>query len=325
MDFKTAADFESDSWIAKSFELFNNSAEIEFPHKKLDYDDFCLRFIASGDGVEKITVLAQENGEIIGFANGCTVAGKDIGYITFVIVKKEYRRRRIGEALLLALENALKKAAEITKFQIIFFNPINLEWIVPNTQRHDHPNAPGIDVASEAYIFFKNMNYRDVVFQNSFYLPLDKFEMPQKIKERIEALPEKKLSICFADKSVHTGFDEMLDNLGNDLWKKEIGEAIENGRPVLIAESEGRAVGFTGPLAVQPSGRGYFAGIGVHSDFRSFGLGKCLFFSLCENLKQAGAKYMTLFTGENNPAREMYTAAGFKIVKTWSDMEKVIK
>ena len=34
---------------------------------------------------------------------------------------------------------------------------------------------------------------------------------------------------------------------------------------------------------------------------------------------------MTLFTGETNPARYIYQSAGFKIVKTWSDMEKVIK
>ena len=92
-----------------------------------------------------------------------------------------------------------------------------------------------------------------------------------------------------------------------------------------IAVHNGKAVGFTGPIHVQESGRGYFAGIGVHSEYRKYGLGKALFSTLCKSLKEIGAGYMTLFTGETNPARYIYQSAGFKIVKTWSDMDKIIK
>ena len=77
------------------------------------------------------------------------------------------------------------------------------------------------------------------------------------------------------------------------------------------------------PLLLE-SGRGFFAGIGVHSEYRKYGLGKSLFSTLCQSLKDIGAGYMTLFTGETNPARRIYASAGFKIVKTWSDMQKDI-
>ena len=53
--------------------------------------------------------------------------------------------------------------------------------------------------------------------------------------------------------------------------------------------------------------------------------GGVLFSVLCRSLKEIGASYMTLFTGETNPARYIYQSAGFKIVKTWADMEKKIK
>lgn len=305
--------------------LFNELCDSEIPYKKLEQSRFEELFLTDAQNVTKATVCAYEDEKLAGFASGCVKEGKDIGYITFVATAPEYRRRGIGKSLLTALEEELKKLRDITKFQIIFFNPVNLEWIIEGTPGHDHPNLPGVDVSSKAYIFFKNMNYYDSVFQNSFYLPLDKFSMPPKMTARISALATNGLEICYAKKDEHTGFEELLDNLGNELWKTEITAAIESQKPVLIAANGNRAVGFTGPLAVQTSGRGYFSGIGVHSDFRGCGLGKCLFYALCGELKKLGAEYMTLFTGETNPARKMYTAAGFKIVKTWSDMEKTIK
>ena len=58
---------------------------------------------------------------------------------------------------------------------------------------------------------------------------------------------------------------------------------------------------------------------------RGNGAGKVLFGRLCTGLRDLGAKYMTLFTGETNPARNIYEAQGFKIVRTWADMHKQAK
>lgn len=309
--------------------LFDRYAETEFVHKKLSEGDFIMQFVTNNDRVTKINLAAKtDDGTLVGFANGCLKKGVNVGYITFVLVEKEYRRQGIARALLSGLERVLAETAEITKYQIIFFNPIALTWVVPGTPGYDHPNAPGIDVASDAYIFFKNNGYLDSVFQNSFYLPLQNFMIKPEVQARIDALPQYGLSICFYDAKKHFGMKELFDNLGSEDWKEIVLANIargDGGDPVIIAEHNGKAVGFTGPIYVQESGRGYFAGIGVHSEYRKYGLGKALFSTLCKSLKDIGAGYMTLFTGETNPARYIYQSAGFKIVKTWSDMEKVIK
>lgn len=307
--------------------IFNSLAEQEFPHKKLDPEQFTQQFFCSDEKVKKITLGAFEENQLVGFANGCVKASGESGYITFVLVKPEFRRRGIGTELLKSLENELLKDQQVKRFEITFFNPITLTWVVPHTPRHDHPNAPGIDVSSEAYLFFKNRGYLDTVYQNSFYLPLSQFCIHPVIQERINNLPNQGLSICFYRRESHFGLDELFDNLANPLWKEEIltnCNREDGGNPLLIAEHQGKAVGFAGPLRVQESGRGYFAGIGVHSDYRKYGLGKALFSMLCNSLKDMGAEYMTLFTGETNPARNIYQSAGFHIVKTWADMEKKI-
>lgn len=319
--------------ITAAAALYNRYAEQEYVYKKLSEEAFAETFYSSQDRAVKVNVAAKaENGEFAGFAGGCLVPGKDVAYVTFVLVDKAYRRQGVGTELLAALEQALlsknaelPEPMEIKTFQMIFFNPVALTWVVPGTPGHDHPNAPGVDVASDAYIFFKNQGYLDRVFQNSFYLPLQSFKIKPEVQAKIDALPENELSICIYDPQKHYGMKELMDNLESEAWKEEILGNIarpDGGDPVIIAEHKGKAVGFTGPIRVQESGRGYFAGIGVHSDYRKYGLGKSLFSTLCQSLKDIGAGYMTLFTGETNPARRIYASAGFKIVKTWSDMQK---
>jgi ribosomal protein S18 acetylase RimI-like enzyme len=148
------------------------------------------------------------------------------------------------------------------------------------------------------------------------------------MKVRLKQLEENELHITTYQPDLHQGFDELFDNLASEDWRTRITDNIkrpDGGDPVLILEHKGKICGFTGPLAVQESGRGYFAGIGVHSDYRGHGAGKAMFASLCIGLKEIGARYMTLFTGENNPARNIYEAAGFKIVRSFADMRKDIK
>lgn len=318
---------------AQAHALWNAGAQNEYPHRKLSPEQFAALLLNSTDRAVKVNAAARANGCLIGFANGCVVPGKGIGYITFVLVDRAYRRCGIGSGLLALLEELLRAVEPLTSYQISFFNPINLTWIIPGTDGcgqagHDHPNAPGIEVSSGAFIFFKDKGYIDTAYQNSFYLPLADFQIAPKIQERIDNLPEKELSICTYDKEKHFGLEELFTDLGNELWREEIMGNVsraDGGDPVVIAEHKGKAVGFTGPLHVQPSGRGYFAGIGVHSEYRKFGLGKALFSMLCKSLKDMGAGYMTLFTGETNPARNIYQSAGFKIVKTWADMEKKVQ
>ena len=79
--------------------------------------------------------------------------------------------------------------------------------------------------------------------------------------------------------------------------------------------------GFAGPMRRTPDGRGWFAGIGIHPDYRRLGLGSTLFAALCEGLGSLGADYMTLFTNTDGAAHRIYEAAGFEARQTISAME----
>jgi ribosomal protein S18 acetylase RimI-like enzyme len=308
--------------------LFNNAvSDKEMIYKPLNEEMFATLFYKESEIISPVVTVGVEDGKIIGFAAGNTSAELDKAYITYVGVAKTHRRKGYGRKLLSELEIILQeKNNGIKKFEIVFFNPANLTWVIPETSGHDHPNAPGVDMQSSAYLFFKNNGYRDFAYQNVYYLELKHYLLPADMKARLKQLEEKELHITTYRPDLHQGFDELFDNLASEDWRTRITDNIkrpDGGDPVLILEHKGKICGFTGPLSVQESGRGYFAGIGVHSDYRGHGAGKVMFASLCIGLKEIGAQFMTLFTGENNPARNIYEAAGFKIVKSFADMRKV--
>ncbi|MCI8406459.1 MAG: GNAT family N-acetyltransferase [Oscillospiraceae bacterium] len=310
--------------------LFNGAADagelLYRPFQSLDaFEAFFLH--RKEEGLTTVSLLREDGAA---FASGCYAAGAPKMYITLVLVKPELRRRGIGREALRALEDRLAEIAgpEVKSYEITFFNPMNFTWVIPGTNGHDHPNAPGVDVAGLGYIFLKNCGYRDFAYQNSYHVDLADYQFPADIQTRIQRLKEQGIEITYYDPAKHTGLPELFDNLGSEDWRKQIMENLAlpgGGNPVLIVAQNGKAMGFTGPLSVQESGRGYFCGIGVHSDCRGNGAGKVLFSSLCKSLKDMGAGFMTLFTGETNPARNIYEAAGFSIVRSWTDMRREIR
>lgn len=315
-------------------ELFNKAAEEELPYSQITVQACRSLFFYSTEKYKIVSLCAKTSEETVGFISGCLDPGAGRGYITFLYTVGNRRRQGIGTRLLLALEDEMKAALSCETrtqtgltLQISFFNPCTLAWIVPGTSGHDHPNAPGVDVSSGAYLFFKNRNFIPTVYQNSFYLPLHRYEEPFFLKEKKARLLADGIEICLYDHRKHNGLEELTDDLGNPVWKEELlaNESLKDkADPVAAAIRNGKIIGFTGPLRVQESGRGYFAGIGIHSGYRGFGLGNVLFHTLCRTLKEMGASYMTLFTGETNPAGQIYSKAGFKIVKSWADMDITI-
>ena len=297
-------------------------------YKPLEEDAFEGVFWRSLPQARRHTALLEtEEGRIAGLASGVSMPLAGKAYISFIAVAAPLRRQGWGTRLLAWLEEQLTSQPEgrPERLEIVFFNPASLTWMIPGTAGHDHPNAPGVDVASDAYIFFKNRGYRDFAMQNAYYLPLAQYEYPEALAQRLAALSQRGIEITYYDPKAHQGLAGLMDALGNEDWRQRVLENVhrpDGGDPLLVVVHQGRVAGFTGPLSVQPSGRGYFAGIGIHPDYRGLGAGKALFAALCRGLKQQGAGYMTLFTGENNPARNIYVAAGFKIVRVWADMRK---
>lgn len=321
-------------------------------YRRFRPDEIDRLFRVAGDGYQPVSLVAADDDRVVGFASGTVRPGAEQAYVTAVMVAQDRRRQGVGSRLLAALEDALLAAADaadgagiapgrpgiVNRYEIVFFNPVALTWIIPGTPGHDHPNAPGVDVAGDGYIFLKNRGYRDFAYQNSYYLPLAEYVYPPDIRVIVDRLASEGLRITRFDPDRHTGLDELFDDLGSEDWRRIVTANFAPGRagsagdraggpcdPVLIVEDGDRACGFTGPLHVQPSGRGYFAGIGIHSDYRGRGAAKALFSALCSELKTMGAEFMSLFTGETNPARNIYEAAGFRIVRCWTDMKKEIR
>ncbi len=284
---------------------------------------FCRFFMEhKGSDIHKISVVGADG---CAFASGCYVEGETRAYVTLLLVKKEMQRQGIGRNILSYLEERLRKENVVSKIEIVFFNPMTLSWTIPGRNGADHPNAPGIDVGSRAYLFFKNCQYRDYAMQNSYYLDLSKYRIPSFIEDTIQKLEKENITFGIYKADKYHGMEEMIHKFQNTMWDKDIlGEIAKgkNARPILIASHNGKVIGFTGPLDVEKSGRGFFAGIGVDRDYRGKKISKVLFCRLCVSLQKMGADFMTLFTGENNPARNIYEAAGFKIVRTWADMRK---
>lgn len=314
------------------YSLFCEYAESELVYRRLDREEFERRFFEAQEGYEKVFLCAKNGDSAAGFAAGCIKLGGDVSYVTALLTAREYRNMGLGTALLSSLEAAMR-TPETKKYEFSFYNPQSLPWIVPGTPHHDHPGYPGVDMNGQGYVFMKNAGYRDYAYQNAYYHKLDGYETPGDIAEKEQAAARLGYSVTYYDKERHYGAEECMDAIGSAGWKSTVMKNINtpDQPPLLVAELSdpdglhARMVGFTGPVFVQPSGRGYLAGIGVDPAHRGHGLGKLLFCKLCAALRDEGAAFMTLFTGENNPARNIYEAAGMRVVRCFSCMRKVIK
>ena len=274
---------------------------------------------------ENTFVLLDDDGGVQGFACGCTgddlPLGHDAGYITCIVLSRNYRTDEYYTQMLDAVEGRFRELGK-KQADILFFNPMMLPWYIPNTPQHEHNNAPGVPVGSELYHYLLQQGYFERALQQAMYLALASFEVPEQITNKELAAAADGYAVELYDLNRHRGIESMLEELHNPFWTKEIKQAAANGVPVVIAAYQGEAVGFAGPVIRQRSGRGYFAGIGVSPRHEGHGLGTILFFKLCEAFRSMGTEYMSLFTGSTNPALRIYEKAGFQTVKSFSIMRK---
>ena len=154
------------------------------------------------------------------------------------------------------------------------------------------------------------------------HLDLSDFRTPDRVEEKALRMAREGYTVARYDPALHTGLEEMVASLENPMWSAEIPAAGKSGMELLVGLQGNTCAGFTGPIYPEETGRGYFAGIGVAPSYEGNGLGTLLFYRLLQREKEAGARYMSLFTGENNHAKQIYLGAGFRVVRKFGVMLK---
>jgi len=316
-----------EKYVDGIIKLWNNST-VEDGYKELTIESFSHFFLKNSYFEMENTFVRIDDGEVTGFACGCT--GDDLpyadvsGYITCIILSPKNRTIERFSELLGFLERTFEAQGK-QNAEVIYINPIKLPWYIPGTPRHEHNNAPGALTESFYHISLLKNGFYERAREFAMYRTLDDFSIPEEVLSKERRARELGYEVAMFDRAMHSGVDEMLDKLDNPLWKREIPDCTGKGIPVVIVAHSGSAVGFAGPVIRQSSGRGYFAGIGIHPEHQSKGLGSILFFRLCQEFKNIGTSYMSLFTGKENPGRKIYEKAGFIVVREFAVMRKELK
>ena len=278
-------------------------------------------------GETRVTLGAFEGDRPVGMASGTVSPERRVGYLSYLCVAPDCRRKGLATALMEELEEALAADPVVEKLEVVFHNPVQLPWYVPHGNGDYHPCLPGVDKSSGLYLFLKNRGYRDYATQNCYYRRMSDYADKPSIAAARERLLSEGIELTLYDPDKHHGLPELFDNINNPGWKAHVLAHLD--LPVVVAvdlNEGGLVVGYTGPLSVSGTpGRGNFCGIGVRTEYRGRGIGKPVFCEMCARHKDGGADFMSLYTGEDNPARNIYESAGFRIVRSFADMRKVVK
>lgn len=305
-----------------------NQAAVKIGYKEMNTARFTEIFTKNPYFHPNHTFVMREEEAIVGFACGCVgddiPLGKASGYITCILLDEQYETSDNYRKFMDLLEESFAKAGRVQS-DILFFNPMMLTWYIKGTNHHEHNNSPGVFKNSRLYNELLDYGYAERTTECAMYMNLDNYSIPATITEKVEKAAKAGYQVALYDKSKHSDLDTMLYKLDNPLWEKEIKQAALEGSPVLVAAQYGRTVGFAGPIRRQESGRGYFTGIGVNKEHEGHGLGTILFFLLCQEEKKVGAQYMSLYTGNTNPAMKIYLQAGFRVVEEFAVMRKELK
>ena len=290
------------------------------PYRELTQSEFSNIF----DNDFTLTLEARgDEGELLGFLFATLPRENNVAYLSFFGVLPTYRNNGIGSSLLDTAAQILRQKYHADRIDIVFRNPAHLPWIIPGSS-DGHPCAPGILTSSDAQKLLLSKGYVEWCAQISYYIELKDYVTPSDNNTRKNALEQLGIQICYYDQDRHRGLPELFDAIKNPSWKKEVLSHLD--RPIAVAVdtlANNLTVGYTGPFSGVREGagmRGNFCGIGTHPDYRAKGIGTLLFCFMCEHHRQNGATFMSLYTGETNPARYVYEAAGAKAVARWSNM-----
>lgn len=289
----------------------------------------CLRGISQETaawwffGEDRVTLAAMDGNAMLGLASGVYLPDRKTGYLSYLCVLPEYRGQGIAKALMDELEAGLLGFEGCEKLDAVFYNPVHLPWYVHEDGGHHHPCVPGVDVSSGLFGFLAHRGWSEFVRQNAYYRPLAGYADPPHMAEVRARLLSEGIEVTLYDPEKHHGLAELFDNINNPGWKAQV--MANTDKPIVVAvdhQADDLVVAYTGPLSVT-EGRGNFCGIGTLREYRGRGIGKVVFCEMCTRHAQNGGEFMSLYTGTTNPARNIYEAAGFYVVRSFANMRKM--
>lgn len=262
---------------------------------------------------EGATVALNNKKEIIGFVLVQLQENSSQGFLMTLLVAPDYRRRGIGSALLKQAESYLNMNGK-TRIKIS-----------PAAKNHF---CLGLELDSHEHGWFtqrgfqedKEFGYRPVWMS----LKVSAWKLPLKVKGIYQQLDREGISVRLNAREDNEGILHFTDKCFQGWHQSFIAPNFQkdNPAPISIALRQSRVIAFSGPLWVDPDGRGGLGAVGVDPEFRGKGLAHAVFNHACHWWQANGAKSAYLWTGTGNPAVKVYEEAGLRIVKTYVALAK---
>jgi len=273
---------------------------------KINRENFYTRVICDNGFDPNLYLLAEENGELVGFIYGAKSAEK--AWIIAMGVDPNHRRKGIGRVLVSAFETATgAKTIDIGGYTGSYF-------------------FPGVDQKNyaDAIEFFKNLGYGEIGVNASMDLNLREYETPTKYIERRKKLESEGYTF---------GAFKLEDSLPLfEFFRKHFPYWLDGAKANIL-----RGVGHeTIQIAKNPAGEvigyamrasdgtpGRFGPFGVSNDQQGTGVGGILFHNLISDMVERRIFYTWfLWTGGRN--LDIYAAWGMEQYRVYSRMEKTI-
>lgn len=295
--------------------LWNDAVSGEEGHDRdrLDADDLGA-FRNSEHYSPAATLVAEDEGDLCGVAAGYrehartgeTTDGP--AHLAGIAVDPDRWREGIGQALLGGVEDALRAAGASTITFHLLRQPTRLA------------SGPSLDTG--AYRFLVSQGYQP--HEHAMYLrnDLDRFELPDEIRQRRERLEAEGITFKHAERGERESLLALLDEQFSTGWHDRFERATaEDDSPAIpIVKAEGEVIGFMGPCWIDAdTGRGSIGTPGLDSAYRGRGIGKTRFFLGLQYLKEVGATFTEYRTGYDpmgaDAATEMYFDSGARLVE----------
>ena len=332
--------------LPEVLQLWNGCVEAgEVLYLPLTQESFRRKFAAGPSREPENLLVAEAENRVVGFLHGVAPgaappARPDAAYLTVILVSPACRGKGVGRALLHAfLESMARRGANT--LMISGANPVSLEWRIPGTPGHDHNNMPGADVSCAGYPFLLRCGFSVRAREVALYGDLSAWSPSPEAAAAREHLRGEGIETGPYDPSGNCDFDQMCTNVGSEYWRDVLrteiaawkagqpnadprfwadGTPPRGPRTLLTAVHEHRIVGFTGPVDLQQSGRGWFTGICTDPAYERRSIATVLFDLLLQAFVREGASFCSLFTGWESHARKIYEKAGLRPVRRFDLM-----